>query len=343
MFEIRLIATDLDGTLVGGGDQLPLYQIFRDRINELRSANNAVWAVCTGRTLTSFRSLFAAMLELGVMPDFVIVRHAYIYGLTSFGYVPHIFWNLHMKYLLWKNRLHVRDAINRWHQMIVDGPMDVTTIRLGDQRLRLRFDAEESASVAAEMLRGKIKGFKQVRVVERGRDVEVRSIPFTKGLAVAELAQHIDVGRDKILAIGDGQNDISMLDGTVAAYTGCPANAEADVLKAVHESGGHIAKGASLAGTLEALEAHQNGTVCSDLPEGWELADPPQGRKMRRRKKQMQERSKPARRIALFAAIIYVVIVAVASFDLLPFSRLIMAPFVWVVRVAQKIVWLFGG
>lgn len=60
-----------------------------------------------------------------------------------------------------------------------------------------------------------------------------------------------------------------MLDGTAAAMTGCPANAEADVMEIVQKSGGHVATERGLAGVIEIMDAIQNGTVNSKLPDWW--------------------------------------------------------------------------
>ena len=63
MQDIQLMATDLDGTLIGSVDEFPLYSSFRDRIMRLRRENDAVWAVCSGRTFRSFRALLSVGKE----------------------------------------------------------------------------------------------------------------------------------------------------------------------------------------------------------------------------------------------------------------------------------------
>src|SRR5256886_10745151 len=52
---------------------------------------------------------------------------------------------------------------------------------------------------------------------------------YHKGAALAELARLIDVPRENIFAAGDHHNDISMLNGQVAAMPACPANAIEEV------------------------------------------------------------------------------------------------------------------
>ena len=340
--DIRLIATDLDGTLIGSASELALYTAFRDRINDLRRTNDVVWAACTGRTLRSFRSFFRPMRMMGLVPDFVIIRHAYIYGMTMFGYMPHLLWNLHINYLLWLDRFAVKRAINEWLKTLIGGCWGITTVRRKKDRVRLRFDSAQSARVGADLLREKVRDYRQLRVFEYLGEVDVRPVPHTKGLAVTELARHLGIGSENILAIGNGHNDISMLEGDVAGLTGCPANSEAEVIEVVHRSDGHIASKRSLSGVMEILDAYMTGSVRSDLPDKWnhrlQRHNPESTRSLR-------DDDKPGNVAGLWLAIVvvYAVLVVFASFDLLPFSGIVMMPFSWLVSLILRVMGLFRG
>jgi hydroxymethylpyrimidine pyrophosphatase-like HAD family hydrolase len=63
----------------------------------------------------------------------------------------------------------------------------------------------------------------------------------------------LDVPRENIFAAGDHHNDISMLDGKVAAMPSCPANAIDEVKDAVRTAGGYVAQHEHGAGVHEAL------------------------------------------------------------------------------------------
>jgi len=264
-----MLATDLDGTLIGSANEFPLYNDFREKIAELRREHGTLWVACTGRNLSSFRDFFSPMRLMGIMPDYVIVNHAYIYSISEFGCFPHILWNLRIRYLIWASKLYVRDAIESWHEMITGVSLGVSTVKRKEDRLCLRFDSEDSATVAADLLREKVKPYRHLQVFKYYMEVDVRSVPFTKGLAVSELARHLAIPASEILAIGNGHNDISMMHGDVAKDVGCPSNSEGEVIEAVHKAGGHIAGKKSLGGVLEIIEAYQSGNVCSDLPENW--------------------------------------------------------------------------
>ncbi|PYL60195.1 MAG: HAD family phosphatase, partial [Verrucomicrobia bacterium] len=76
---------------------------------------------------------------------------------------------------------------------------------------------------------------------------------YHKGAALGELARLLGVPREHIFASGDHHNDISMLDGRVAAMPSCPANAIPEVRNAVRNAGGYVAQKACGAGVHEAL------------------------------------------------------------------------------------------
>jgi len=338
MADIRLVATDLDGTLIGSASELPVYEVFRDKLNELRSTNGTVWAACTGRPFRSFHTFFTPMSMIGLMPDFLVIRHAYVYSLTKTGYVPHVFWNLHILYLVWINRLYVREAIKTWHETITGSTVGVRTLRRNRERLRLAFDSEEAAQTAAAFLEKNARPYRQLRVFKYVKEVDVMSIPYTKGLAVSELAKHLNIKPEHILAIGNGHNDISMLEPKVAEMSGCPVNSEPEVMEVVHQSGGHIANGRSLTGVMEILQAHLDGKVCSDLPEWWEHPSLGFNPRPRRSSSRKRKRRKQVVTAWLFLAVTYVALLSLASLNAIPFSDVIMKPISLLMSLAEKLV-----
>ena len=339
--DIQLIATDLDGTLIGGASEFPFYSKFNELMRELWETNGTRWAACTGRTFRSYRSFFTPMRMVGMRPDYVVIRHAYIYRHTSFGYLPHALWNINTLYELWRERVEVARAIDSWHEMIAGGSLGVRTVRRSNDRLCLRFDSEKSAVVAGDLLREKTKPYRHVHVFSYLMEVDVRIVPFTKGLAVSELARHLGIPREKVLAMGNGHNDISMLNGRVSGMTGCPAGSEPEVMEAVHKSGGHVAKSRSLKGVMEILDAYRTGRVDSSLPAGWEVSN---NHRNPRTTKQTQRISSSKRRLVrppVFVAILYAVLLVFASYDAIPFAAAIRKPYELVVSLVLKIIFFF--
>ncbi len=325
---IKLLVTDLDGTLIGNADEFPLYSVFKDRLDELRETDKTYWVACTGRTYRSFSNFFYPMKSLGILPDFIIVRHAYILVHTKVGYIPRLFWNLHIFHLIWRQKMYAREVLDHWRGMIVGASTGVKVVAQGRDELRLRFESDDSANTVAKMLEEKLGHYKHLKVFNFLREIDVHPVPFTKGLSVFELAKYLDIDSKNILAIGNGHNDISMLSADVAGLTGCPANSEPEVMRLVHERGGHIADRRILRGVLDIIDSYKNGTVNSELPAWW--VAPPKTLNMRRIKhshKKSSTQELRARSVFIMLGVGYAVLVVFAHFGIIPFADIIMKPF----------------
>ena len=139
-------------------------------------------------------------------------------------------------------------------------------------------------------------------------------------MAVSELARHIGVSPGHILVVGDGHNDISMMQPHVARWTSCPVNAAPEVLETVQATGGHIASGRSLAGVLEILHAYEEGKLNSQLPPQYASSQDTAGGSG------VRPRHPGAPRFGLrgwliVAGTVMIVILVLASFGLLPFGQ----------------------
>ncbi len=338
---IRLIATDLDGTLDGNGCAITRYQDFAERLERYHERYGAEWVVCTGRSLHSFESVINPLQTLGITPEYVIVRHAYIYKRGRHGYWPHLLWNAGIRFQVWSSALYLRGALNEWHRMVLGMSDHVTTVYHRRNRLCLRFRTEESADAAAELLRRKAAVFKHLRVFQYMLEVDVRTVPFTKGMALNELAQRLGVRNAEILAIGNGHNDISMLDGEATGATGCPVNAEVDVMETVHRSGGHVARSRGLDGVIEVLDAWLEDTVSSELPTWWipnkQQKNPKSmGRRMNHPSRHHHANA-PRGALWLGVLAVYTILVVFASFGVVPFSGLVMKPFTLVAGLVERV------
>jgi HAD superfamily hydrolase (TIGR01484 family) len=345
---IRLIATDLDGTLEGHGCAITRYQDFAERLDRYKQRYGAEWVVCTGRSLHSFESVLKPLKTLGIEPEYVIVHHAYIYSRGHGGYWPHMLWNAGIRFQVWSSSLYLRGALNEWHRMVRGMNDHVTTVFHRRNRLCLRFRTEEAAAAAAALLREKAAVFKLLRVFHYMLEVDVRTVPYTKGMALSELAQRLGIRNAEILAIGNGHNDISMLDGEAAGAMGCPVNAEVDVMETVSRSGGHVAQSRGLEGVIEILDAWLDDTVKSELPAWWTPNKQQKNPKSmgRRMNHPGQHQQAPSPRMALWLGVLagYTVLVVFASFGVVPssISGLVMKPFTLVARLVEWVMQALG-
>ena len=334
---IRLIATDLDGTIIGSVDEFPLYTTFREALQRYRREGGTRWAVITGRSMRSFKAFFSPMKAMGLEPDFVIVHHALIYTRGRTHFRPHWFWNLRSLLLVLLDRSSARRRIHEWHRRMAHTAVGVRTIRRRKDRLWLRFDTQEAANYAAAELHRLAAPFGHFRVFQFPREVDVRAVPFTKGMALRQLCRNIGVKPDETLAIGNGHNDISALDGGAARFVGCPSNSEPEVMAAVHAAGGHIATERSLRGVLEILDAVAEDRVRSELPTWWENPSE-QENPARRHEHHARNRRKKIRTLVLVVAIAATVLTVFAEFHMLgPLSRPLAAPYHKVMQWIEKL------
>lgn len=319
-----MFVTDADGTLMGQHREFEQYRAFRDRIAELRSAYGIIWVVCTGRSLGGYKHIFRPMRIFGISPDFVIINHAYIFECKKWGFVPHWTWNLRILWLEWRDTLVVRRALPKIRKAVLSQNPFARTMVLNRQRLSFRFDDEGAATYGAKVLRAEVEPYKHLQVFQSPLEITVRVIPFTKGLAVAELARHLGIANSKILVVGDGFNDISMMELEPPCLTACPANAAPEVVETVHRTHGHIASEPNLDGVLEVLTAYERGEINDRLPADWEPSEANASPTTR----------PPSRGIRgvlgtamLIFMILYTTLLVVATFVRFPGSDLILKPY----------------
>lgn len=332
-----MFVTDADGTLLGHRPEFEQYCAFRDAIERLRTRYGAVWVVSTGRGLGSFNKVSFAMRTFGIVPDFVIARHAYIYEKVRIGYKPHWIWNLRVRQLQFRDWLEIRRAIPRLKRAVLSKNPFSRVVYRNSHRICFRFDDDAAADYGAEILKRVAQPHKYLQVFHHLREVDIRSVPFTKGLAVAELARHLRVPPEQILVIGDGHNDISMMQPKVARYTACPFNAVPEVLEMVHRTGGHIAEGRSLHGVMEIVEAYEKGPIRSDLPSHWQRSQDTTN-PLAPRRDPAKERRKTIVGVALLLGTLYATLLVLAHFGLIPFRNLILAPYLKLLSIVEKLI-----
>ena len=330
--QVRMFVTDADGTLMGRRPEFDQYRAFRAKVNDLRNIHGAVWVVCTGRSLRGYKRIFRPMNMFGIKPDFVIVCHAYIYECKSWGFMPHWIWNLRVLWLQWKDTLALRRAMPRLKQAVLQSNPFAKVSRSGRERLSFHFEDEGAARYAADILRAEARPYRYFQIFQAPGELDVRVIPFTKGLAVRELARHLHIVNRQILVVGDGHNDISMMEMTPPCYTACPANAASEVVEAVHRTHGHIASERSLGGVMEVLEAYESGQINDALPDGWVGAE------------RSASRPKVSRGISglgtvvVLLLVVYTTILVLCSFCNIPGRKVMMKPYMKLVEAISVVI-----
>lgn len=252
--DIKLLSTDFDGTLVCHLSEPVLDRQCMELIGELQNGG-ALWAINTGRSVDLLES---GLSNFGVpiQPDFILTSERDVFRPGSNGdkWEPFGDWNAKC----------ARDHAELFHstQSILAEVVDFVSQKT---KARLIYHPEgglEGLVAASDEEMERITNF-----IDRSRErnpkfnfqrntVYLRfcHADYHKGAALAELARLLQVPREQIFAAGDHHNDISMLDGKVAALPACPSNAIPEVKDAVQAAGGYVAKKDHGAGVHEALK-----------------------------------------------------------------------------------------
>jgi len=249
-----LISLDFDGTSVEtDGKHFWFSELVAEGLNEA-ARRGAVWCTNSGRGPGSQIGMVQACRRLEAMPLAVLSGERHIHYLRSSGsaLVPKQPYNdlatEKAKALIARVRERTQDQLSEMgaHFELADW---------NPQGEYLAWLLKDSGSVAAFVTRLEeaLASIDQVQILRNGHWVVVTHSDFGKGVILEELAAEIQVPRDRILAIGDQQNDLDMLDGRVAAFVGCPADADPEVIKAVRDADGWVSDYNGAEGTADLL------------------------------------------------------------------------------------------
>jgi HAD superfamily hydrolase (TIGR01484 family) len=257
---IQLLSTDFDGTLVSHLGEPALDRQCMELIRELQDAG-AIWAINTGRSVDLLESGLANF-DFQIRPDFILTTERDVFRPDGNGdkWEPFGDWN---------------DRCARDHAELFSSAQpvlaEVIDFVTQETKARLIYDSERLEGLAAENeeeMEHIAIFIEQARIGHPKFDYQRNGIylrfchgDYHKGAALAELARLIEVPRDNIFAAGDHHNDISMLNGRVAAMPSCPANAISEVRNAVRTAGGYVAQQEHGAGVYEALLHFLDGAL----------------------------------------------------------------------------------
>ncbi len=255
---IKLLSIDFDGTLVSRVSEPVLDTQCMELIRELQRAG-AVWAINTGRSVDLLESGLADF-AFPIRPDFILTTERDVFrpGQNGGKWEPFGDWNERCA----RDHAELFSSANSVLAEVVDFVNQKT-------KARLIYEADRLEGLVAENdeeMQRIVEFIERARAEHPNLDYQRNTVylrfchaDYHKGAALAELARLLKVPRENIFASGDHHNDISMLDGKVAAMPSCPANAIQEVQDAVRNAGGYVAQKDHGAGVHEALLHFVNG------------------------------------------------------------------------------------
>lgn len=249
---IRLLSTDFDGTLVSRVSEPVLDQPCMELIREMQGTG-AIWAINTGRSVDLLESGLTDF-SIPFRPDFILTSERDVFRPGQNGERWEAFgdWNARCA----RDHAELFSSSQSVLAEVIDFVNQKTKARIiyePDGPAGLIAASEEEMERVTEFIEQ--ARAKQPKFNYQRNTVYLRfcHADYHKGAALAELARLIDIPRENIFAAGDHHNDISMLDGSVAALPSCPANAIPEVKDAVRAAGGYVAQKEHGAGVYEAL------------------------------------------------------------------------------------------
>lgn len=246
-----VLGFDFDDTLVMKSGEAALDPRFFECVEWIRSTYGAAWGIATGRSLYQLVEGFNEA-RFPVLPDFVVAREREIYFPGQFGrWMPHDEWNkacekAHKKLFRKSRRVFakVRKFIEAETQAEwVSSEGDAAAIvASSDHEMDVILRFIESLSRSDEL------AYERNSIYLRFSHRE-----YSKGTGLLEAAERWGLGPDKILAVGDNFNDLSMLQPEVCEACGCPSNAVAAVKEFVALRGGQVASKPGSLGVMEIM------------------------------------------------------------------------------------------
>jgi HAD superfamily hydrolase (TIGR01484 family) len=247
-----ILSFDFDGTLHDPAEEPPVPPEFFALIRELRDQQGIAWGINTGRSLEQLTEGFIES-RFPFLPDWVVAREREIFFANPSGHwLPHAPWNDHCAtevHRLFKHSRHLLDRIRRevedhtgayWLEM--DGEPAGFIARTVEEMAWIVDHITPLA--AAEPCLAWQRNTIYLRFGHRD---------FHKGSSLSEIARLHHLTAQRCFAMGDGHNDLEMLDGAHARMTACPANAVDVIQDKIITCGGLITRARHGAGAVEAL------------------------------------------------------------------------------------------
>lgn len=266
-----LIALDLDGTSVRYEPRLEMDPVVIDFLQS--RANAEVRWVMNSDRFTDDMEDIASLLDSDARPAALLSCQRFIHLRDgNSGYLPVSAWNREQMQLhsrLWKQ---LRPFFSQWRDHIQRN-FTVQHMVANDLVFACLVPRDETEALR-EVIRGFIAPWPEAQLSGNHEWSFILHASFSKGRLIRHCADLLGVESQRVICVGDGINDLTMLDGSVTTMVGCPANASREVKRAVAAAGGIVARAAEGRGTVAVLRHYLDRTAGFDQPPGTSAAAP---------------------------------------------------------------------
>ncbi|MEI8310599.1 MAG: HAD hydrolase family protein [Verrucomicrobiota bacterium] len=256
MSSLRLLSTDFDGTLIAHPSDGRCSPAFADVLKRHRESGG-VWAINTGRGLEHAIEgvrIFSAPHE----PDFLLTNEREIFLRVGEGiWEPDREWNDLCQERHEELFSRAGAVFSKIVELASSSP-DVTLINENGIFVGLVTTSEQVMEEVAGFINRESDHLPEFTFQRNTVYLRFCHRDYHKGSALGALSRRLSISREEVLAAGDHFNDLSMLDGTYAAFPCCPSNAIPEVRSAVQTAGGYAAALPAADGVAEAWRFFTN-------------------------------------------------------------------------------------
>jgi len=245
-----LIALDLDGTAVSYSPRL---EMDSDLVRYLASVRDRgiVWVMNSDRYTDTMAGI-ASLLPEQQKPLALLSCQRFIHLRDGDEtYLPVEAWNVlqtQKHTALWKK---ISPLFPLWRAK-VESQFSIVDCVVNELVFAFRVSPDQTPALRGVMQQF-IKDQPDAQISGNQEWTFILHASFSKAKVLKKCAQLLGFSTDHIIAIGDGINDITMLDGSVTKLVGCPANASPEVIHAVRYAGGIVSGAHEAAGTLDII------------------------------------------------------------------------------------------
>ncbi len=259
---LKMIALDLDGTLLGGtkGYYGMLPEI--KTVLEQAAASSVAIAFVTGRPFDFITHLLAeerVQPARSGWPRAIITDERAIYIWENDAFQPDTEWNLKTEKMERDNFARINAGVKALLESSLPD-IDPLLRRTGEETeilrgyVELRFSSVETAQKGQEFLQRWLARHElPFYAVRNVKGVSIRHCHTGKGITLDRLCHRLGVENRQVLAVGDSLNDLSMLDGKYGYRAAAPGNADPEVKKVVAAIDGHVSSASFGTGVAEAI------------------------------------------------------------------------------------------
>jgi hydroxymethylpyrimidine pyrophosphatase-like HAD family hydrolase len=245
-----LIALDFDGTSAVYEPQLALHPGLLDVLGHLRD-RGCGWVINSDRFTDTLVEI-AELLPPALRPDAIMSAQRFIHVRTERGgYAPLQQWNdsrMELHRALWQD---ISPCFDDW-QRGIEADFTICECVVNDLVFAYRVPEEQNPALRRRM-HDHICAWPTAQLSGNHEWSFILHADFSKAGLLEHYCDVRGIGTEKIIAVGDGFNDISMLDASLTPYAGCPADASPEVIAAVRAGGGYVAGSSGPEGTIEVI------------------------------------------------------------------------------------------